>query len=134
MAGFGARLGVPFGALLAVGLQAAPACAAARGETPGASTELPDGQYISPTAAPGAVFQSLDPHLPDHRDYRAVDAVKTALSPDGNTLLVMTSGYNLLNYTGGPNHGKPEPSDSTEYIFVFDVRGEHRAAPVQKQV
>jgi YVTN family beta-propeller protein len=116
---------------VALGLQAAPGWAA---DMPPASMELPNGQYISPTAAPGAVFQALDPHFTDHRHYRAGQAVKTALSPDGNTLLVMTSGYNLLNYTGGALHGQPEPSESTEYVFVFDVGGEHRAAPVQKQV
>ncbi|HTZ71266.1 MAG TPA: bifunctional YncE family protein/alkaline phosphatase family protein, partial [Acetobacteraceae bacterium] len=98
------------------------------------ATLLPDGQTITPTAAGGAVFQSLDPHLQDHRKYRAAQAVKTALSPDGRTLLVMTSGYNLLNYTGGANGGQPEPADSTEYIFVYNVAGSHQGAPVQTQV
>jgi YVTN family beta-propeller protein len=127
MAKIRASVGLPIGMVLALAVQASPAEAAD-------ATLLPDGQYISPTAATGAVFQSLDPHLTDHRGYRAGQAVKTALSPDGNTLLIMTSGYNLLNYTGGPNGGKPDPGASNEYIFVYDVSGRHRNNPVQRQV
>ncbi len=91
---------------------------------------LPSGQYITPTLLTGAQLQLLNPGLPNYPNYVAGEAVKTALSPDGNTLLVMTTGYNKLN---GPD-GKSDPSAGNEYIFIFDVAGENRARPVQKQV
>ena len=50
-----------------------------------------------------------------------------ALSPDGDTLLVLTSGYNRLNDAQGQRNA----ADSNEYAFVFDLsQGELR----QKQV
>src|SRR5262245_42873128 len=55
---------------------------------------LPNGQHITPLAAEGAVFQPLNPGLPTRPDFTAGQAVATATSPDGNTLLVLTSGYN----------------------------------------
>ncbi len=95
---------------------------------------LPTGQTITPQAAPGAIFTPLNPGLPDHPTYDAGQAVRTALSPDGNTLLILTSGYNRLNYSSGVDAGQPEPFASNEYVFVYDVSGTHRRAPVQKQV
>ncbi len=98
-------------------------------------TFVPSGQLITPTAAPGSVFQSLNPGLADHPDYRAGQAIKTALSPDGDTLLVLTSGYNNLNYsTSGANLGDLEPQDSTEYVFVYDVSGASKSNPSLTQV
>ncbi|GAC1550227.1 MAG: hypothetical protein NVS2B9_16550 [Myxococcales bacterium] len=44
-------------------------------------------------------------------------AVSSELSPDGRTLLVLTSGYNRNN---GPD-GKTIASESNEYVFVYDV-------------
>ena len=87
---------------------------------------LPTGQLITPTFATGASLQTLNPNLSDLPGYQATNAVKTALSPDGSTLLVMTSGYNLATGTAGP--------DDSEYIFVYDVTGSNRAAPVKMQV
>ncbi len=95
---------------------------------------LPDGQTITPYAIRGTVYQRLNPGLPDHPTYHAGQAVRTALSPDGNTLLVLTSGYNRLSYSGGTNHGQPDPSASNEYVFVYDVSGAHAQSPVQTQV
>jgi DNA-binding beta-propeller fold protein YncE len=86
----------------------------------------PTGQFITPTAAPGAIFQQLNPHLPEDPNYTAGQAGSVALSPDGKTLLILTSGFNL--YFG--TEGKPIPALSKEYVFVFDVSG---ARPVQTQ-
>ena len=91
------------------------------------ATPLPTGQRITPTAATGALFQTLNPGLPDFPDYRAGQAVNTALSPDGTTLLILTSGFNLL----AGQTGKTVPDASTEHVFVFDVT--HRV-PAQTQV
>ncbi len=81
----------------------------------------PTGQALTPDAAPGSIFEALDPGLPDLPDFRAGQASATALSPDGATLLVLTSGYNL-NY--GPD-GAKRPELSKEYVFVYDVAGAH---------
>lgn len=91
---------------------------------------LPTGQFITPTFATGASLQSLNPGLADHPTYLATNAVRTLLSPDGATLLVMTSGYNSL----ADANGAAEPSASDEYVFVYDVSGANRTAPRQTQV
>ncbi|HEX2666827.1 MAG TPA: phosphoesterase [Gammaproteobacteria bacterium] len=79
--------------------------------------QLPTGQFITPLAAPGASFESLNPHLKDFPGYTAGQAMSEALSPDGRTLLVLTTGYNVLNNATG----KPDPKSSNEYVFVYDV-------------
>ena len=62
---------------------------------------LPTGAFITPTAAAGADFRPLNPDLPTRPDFVAGQAVSTAVSPDGNTLLVLTSGYNRNNGPDG---------------------------------
>lgn len=88
---------------------------------------LPTGKRITPTAANGANFQSLNPDLPSLPDYLADHAVDTVISPDGKTMLVLTSGYNRMN---GPN-GSRVTGESNEYVFIFDISNGH---PVKKQV
>jgi YVTN family beta-propeller protein len=106
---------------------------------------LPDGFYITPTAAPGSVFQRLPTGLRPDGSADASGAVTTALSPDGTALLVLTTGYNTSFYTQGadgtailwpalyPLTGLPSSTltPNAEWVFVFDVRG---AQPVQKQL
>jgi len=88
---------------------------------------LPDGQSITPRAAPGATFVSLNPGLVDYPDFTAGQAVTTAVGLDGATLLVLTSGFNRnIDATG-----KVIPRDSNEYVFVFDITS---GRPVQKEV
>ena len=89
---------------------------------------LPSGQYITPTAATGSAFQTLNPNNPQYPSFRPDGAIATALSPDGKTLLVMTSGYNTLNDA----NGNLAATANSEYIFVFDVTNPRQ--PVQKQV
>src|SRR5262249_51671284 len=72
---------------------------------------------ITPTAARGSTFSALNPGLPDNPGYVAGQAVTTATSPDGKTLLVLTSGYNRVADASGNNI----PSQSNEYIFIFDI-------------
>lgn len=88
--------------------------------------QLPTGLSITPTAARGAKFQALNPELPKYPGFRAGQAVTTAISPDGKTLLILTSGYNLLNDSAG----KRDKENSTEYVFVFDIFGPQ---PVKRQ-
>jgi len=106
------------------------AMAVAETEEPTEATEatlLPTGQRISPTAARGAAYLPLDAGLKDNPTLPAGFAQSEALSPDGGTLLVLTSGYNFVVDAKGAFL----PSDSTQFVFVFDVR---RGAPVQRQV
>jgi hypothetical protein len=63
----------------------------------GAGSILPTGQVITPTAAPGSTLQALSTGLRSDGDADAAEAVSTALSPDGKSLLVLTSGWNKGN-------------------------------------
>jgi DNA-binding beta-propeller fold protein YncE len=85
---------------------------------------LPTGMRITPTAAPGAHFYALNPDLRDAPGLTAGHAVTTAISPDGRSLLVLTSGYNV-SYDAS---GNLIPQDSTEYVFVYDI-----TAPLPKK-
>jgi DNA-binding beta-propeller fold protein YncE len=89
---------------------------------------LPTGATITPTAAPGSVFVPLTTSLPDFPTYTPDGAETTAISPDGNTLLILTSGYNLMEYSDGNYSG----ADSGEFVFVYDISTP--SAPVQTQV
>lgn len=77
---------------------------------------LTDGSELTPDAAPGALLLELDPRLPGAPGFRAGGAVATALSPDGATLLVLTSGYNRFYGAVGEHI-----TASGEYVFVYDV-------------
>jgi DNA-binding beta-propeller fold protein YncE len=81
------------------------------------SIELPTGQLITPTGAPGSIFQALNPHVARFPEYTVGQAESAVVSPDGHTLLVLTSGYNLIEDA----RGKADPAASTEFIFVFDI-------------
>ena len=80
---------------------------------------LPSGHVITPTAVPNAVQQHLNPGLPEYPDFVAGEAVRSALSPDGTTLAVLTAGHNSLYKADGT----VDVPNSTQYIFVYDVRG-----------
>ncbi len=106
---------------------------------------LPNGFYITPTAAPGSIFQNLPTGLRPDGSANANGAVNTALSPDGTALLILTTGYNTGFYTQGldgtaivwpaldPLTGIPSTTTTpnAEWVFVFDVRG---TRPKQKQL
>ncbi len=106
---------------------------------------LPDGFYITPTAAPGSIFQGLPTGLRPDGSANANGAVTTALSPDGTALLILTTGYNTNFFKQDPSGtpilwpalypmtGLPSSTmtPNAEWVFVFDVRG---AQPVQKQL
>src|SRR5262249_48735556 len=64
--------------------------------------------------------------LPEMPRYLADHPIATALSPDGNTLLVPTSGYNRISDI----RGRPVPELSNEYVFIYDVR---QGQPVKRQ-
>jgi DNA-binding beta-propeller fold protein YncE len=78
---------------------------------------LPTGVTLTPDAAPGSLLLELDPHVPRAPTFRAGGAVSSALSPDGRTLLVLTSGYNRTV----DEEGERVTAASSEWVFVFDV-------------
>ena len=88
---------------------------------------LPTGMSITPMAPRGVEFQTLNPGLPSLPDFKAGMAVTLALSPDGRTLLVLTSGFNQ-NLDAS---GNVDPATSNEYVFAYDVSGRD---PAQAQV
>jgi DNA-binding beta-propeller fold protein YncE len=114
----GAALALACGWVAAAGAPALP---------PYASQILPSGQLLSPLASPGAVFAPLNPHLPGYSGYTAGQAVSTAVSPDGKTLLILTSGFNQLTDA----QDNTIAAASNEYVFVEDIAGDK---PVQAQV
>jgi DNA-binding beta-propeller fold protein YncE len=91
-----------------------------------AAEELPTGMRITPLAPRGSTLQPLNPGLPDLPDFTVDHPISTAVSPDGSTLLVLTSGFNRNNDA----KGKAIPAQTGEYIFVFDLR---QPKPVQRQ-
>ena len=88
---------------------------------------LPTGMSITPAAAPATIILPLNPDLPEMPDYTADHPIATALSPDGKTLLVLTSGFNRIY----DNKGKSIPALSKEYVFVYDISAK---TPVKLQV
>ena len=93
-------------------------------------------QLITPLETAGSSFQSLDtgmmvtdsfnPQVAP-REWLAGQGVSTSVSPDGNTLLVLTSGYNRVFQGPFPLF---DPLYSSEYVFVFDITNH---SPVFKQ-
>ena len=111
--------------------------------TPSAPQAIPNlGQMITPTAPYDSTFEPLVPGaavLPAYPDWQVGQAVTTVVSPDGKTLLVLTSGYNRIFYPVSVPYGGYINSDLTaydyanseEYVFIYDIS---QGAPVQKQV
>ena len=96
---------------------------------------LPTGQVITPTAAPGSTIQVLSTGLRTDGNADAAEAVKTALSPDKHTLLVLTSGWNRDNRlpdgsritfpTLDPVTGAAVGTTTlSEWVFVYAVNGD----------
>jgi YVTN family beta-propeller protein len=105
---------------------------------------LPTGQFITPTAAPGATIQVLATGLRADGNADASEAVNTALSPDGKTLLVLTSGWNRNNEqpdgtpitfpTLNPVTGMAAgTTGNDEWVFVFHL-DHHGVATRQQQI
>ena len=118
-------LGVIAAALLALQARADDAHRRSQG-----LVQLPSGQYITPTAIPGAVQQFLNPGLPDYPDFVAGMAVRAQLSPDGTTLAILCAGHNSLYKPDGT----VDTANSTQYLFLYNVAGANSARPELTQV
>ncbi|MFZ0478846.1 MAG: putative Ig domain-containing protein [Terriglobales bacterium] len=94
------------------------------------------GQSITPLAPTGSSFEFLDtgvvvtdpanPQVPPV-EWLAGQAVNSVVSPDGTTLLVLTSGFNRVFQGPFPFF---DPLYSSEYVFVYDITNH---TPVFKQ-
>jgi DNA-binding beta-propeller fold protein YncE len=91
---------------------------------------LATGQYVTPTALPSSVQQLLKPNLAAYPDFVAGGAVRSQLSPDGNTLAILCAGQNSLIKPDGTT----DVEASTQFIFLYDVSGSHKRSPVLLQV
>jgi hypothetical protein len=103
--------------------------------TVGESTQavLPNGQFLTVTAAPGSTFQTLSTGLRPDGNADANGGFSTALSPDGKTLLATTTGFNasLFTTSGSPitvpyldpatGHASSKRTGVFEWIFIYDV-------------
>src|SRR6516164_1595990 len=102
----------------------------------GNASLLPTGQIITPTAAPGSTIQVLSTGLRPDGNADAAQAVNTALSPDGKTLLALTSGWNKGNRLPNgtpvsypvldPVTGLPSATSTTlsEWVFVYAINND----------
>ena len=121
-------------ALMAVSCAHGPAdpSRAASGEVAGEAKaeRIATGQLISPTAIPRAVQVFLNPGLPAYPSFVAGEAVKSALSPDGKTLAILCAGQNSLDDA----RGEVDVASSTQFVFLYDVSGDHQSAPALLQV
>ncbi len=72
---------------------------------------LPTGQYITPTLAPGSAYQRLYTGLRPDGNADADSAMSSAISPDGKTLIVLTSGFNA-----GDSHQVNSPIPTYPYL------------------
>jgi YVTN family beta-propeller protein len=113
------------GCVCALGALSSPV-AAQQKKAASRAEELPTGMSITPLAARGSTLQPLNPGLPDLPDFIVDHPISTAISPDGATLLILTSGYNRNNDA----KGKAISAQTSEYIFIFDIQ---QTKPVQRQ-
>lgn len=81
---------------------------------------LPSGQAITPAAAPNSRFQTLRPGIAGFPNHEVGYAVSTAISQNGKTLLVLTSGYTQVNDAKGAK----DKNASVEFVFIFDISGQ----------
>ncbi len=89
-------------------------------------------QWISPLAPEGAQFEPLDTGMMvNGKPWLAGHAVTSVVSPDGNTLLILTSGYNRVFNAASNSLTTFDPAESNEYVFVYDIATN---TPIQTQV
>src|SRR5205814_5254423 len=77
----------------------------------------PPGLYITPKALANAVQQDLNPGLTNYPNFVAGQAVKGVVSPDGNTLAILTAGMNSLF----DSTGVVDTAASTQFLFLYDI-------------
>jgi len=130
-----------------VALVCARSITTAKADDDNNQSPTPPGLFITPTALPNAVQQVLSPGLAlpyfatNYPNFVAGEAVRAVVSPDGNTLAILTAGMNSLYFPntcdpGTPNCavGKLDTAASTQFLFLYDISGANKTSPVLKQV
>jgi len=97
-------------------------------ETPSVGQFVPNmNQFVTPLAPANSTFEFLDTGLAVSDplnssiptvEWMAGQAVSTAISPDGATLLVLTSGFNRVFQADSLAW---DPLLSTEYVFIYNI-------------
>jgi DNA-binding beta-propeller fold protein YncE len=93
-------------------------------------TPTPPGLYVTPKVLANAVQQNLNPGLTSYPNFVAGEAVKAVVSPDGNTLAILTAGMNSLFDSAG----NVDTAASTQFLFLYDISGANKTSPLLKQV
>src|SRR5271166_4842322 len=94
---------------------------------PPAQSEYPlpipnTGQKINPFAPADSQFVWLNPGMTSRPDWYAGQAASSVVSPDNQTLLVLTTGYNRVYTLGVPSGSYPwNSAESNEYVFIYDI-------------
>ena len=88
---------------------------------------LPTGKRITPLAIRGAHYETLNPGLRDFPNFVAGQAMSTAVNPAGDTLLIMTSGFNQIKDQDDKDIADASPRNT----FLFSITGR---VPRKKQV
>jgi len=90
------------------------------------------GQQINPFAPANSQFTWLNPGLTGLPDWYAGQAGTAVVSPDQQTLLVMTTGFNRVYTQENPTGPYPwNTAESNEYVFIYDIS---KQAPNLQQV
>jgi hypothetical protein len=98
----------------------------AQTETP-AQSQFPlaipnTGQQINPFAPTNSQFVWLNPGLINRPEWYAGQAATAVVSPDNQTLLVLTTGYNRVYTLGVPSGAYPwNAAESNEYVFIYNI-------------
>jgi hypothetical protein len=78
-------------------------------------------QFITPLAPEGSQFEPLDTGMTvNGNPWLAGRAVTSVVSPDGNTLLVVTSVYNRVFNAASNSLMTFDPSESNDYVLAHD--------------
>ncbi len=102
--------------------------------TPSVGQSVPNmNQFVTPLAPANSIFQFLDTGLQVSDplntniptvEWMAGQAVSTAISPDGTTLLVLTSGFNRVFQSDSLAWDSGlDPVMSAEYVFIYNIAG-----------
>jgi hypothetical protein len=117
---------IRYGILVPILALSVEAQAETRERSAAAPQRLATGQFITPVAPRSTLQQFLNPGLASYPDFVAGEAVRSQLSPDGSTLAVLCAGQNSLYRPDG----SVDAANSTQFLFLYDVSGAHRDAPV----
>jgi len=80
------------------------------------------GQQINPFAPTGSQFVWMNPGLTALPDWYAGQAATAVVSPDRQTLVVLTTGFNRVYSEENPTGAFPWNSAlSNEYVFIYDI-------------